>query len=107
MALKVNYNVLETELNEIACFYFVCKRNEIKKRLFHDQSEKASFYLLYIYKVNDAYANLNTKFQEIINNDFFYRAYPGWWMSSLNKNEYRRQKRKAVQQFLENFHEKD
>lgn len=52
-----------------------------------------------------AYASLSAPLQKIINNDFFYQDYPGWWKLIYKKNNYERLKRLAVTSFLEAFYE--
>ena len=52
-----------------------------------------------------AYASLNAPLQRIINNDFFYQDYPGWWKFLYKKNNYLRLRHTAVNKFLEAFYE--
>lgn len=52
-----------------------------------------------------AYASLNSPQKAIINNDFFYQAYPGWWRNIYKKNNYQKLKIEAINRFLEVFYE--
>ena len=52
-----------------------------------------------------AYAALSSPQKRIINNDFFFQDYPGWWKSLYKKNNYLRLKSLAVNRFLEVFYE--
>lgn len=56
-------------------------------------------------KVELAYSLLPSPLKSIINNDFFYQDYPGWWKSLYRKRAYQKLKRKAVDLFLEAFYE--
>ena len=52
-----------------------------------------------------AYASLSAPLQKIINNDFFYQDYPGWWRLVYKKNNYNRLRINAINNFLEAFYE--
>ena len=52
-----------------------------------------------------AYSSLSAPLQKIINNDFFYQDYPGWWRLLYKKSNYQRLKNQAINQFLEVFYE--
>lgn len=52
-----------------------------------------------------AYSSLSAPLQKIINNDFFYQDYPGWWKFLYKKSSYQRLKNQAIDQFLEVFYE--
>ena len=52
-----------------------------------------------------AYLTLDAPLQKIINNEFFYQDYPGWWELLYKKNEYLKLKNTAVNKFLEVFYE--
>ena len=90
----------------------------IAKGYFADQNEKSTDFLSdsgnlffvnkkerFIHRVEDAYAKLDPLEQLIVNNDFFYEDYPGWWIDVFSKNSYLYLKRKAITHFLETFYE--
>ena len=52
-----------------------------------------------------AYSSLSAPLQKIINNDFFYQDYPGWWRLIYKKNNYHKLKNAAISSFLEAFYE--
>lgn len=52
-----------------------------------------------------AYSSLSAPLKRIINNDFFYQDYPGWWKLIYKKNNYQKLKALAIDNFLEIFHE--
>lgn len=63
------------------------------------------FGLSFCNRVELAYSSLTSPLKVLINNDFFYQAYPGWWKSIYTKRQYNRLKRKAVIRFMEAFYE--
>ena len=57
------------------------------------------------YAVELAYQSLDAPLQKIINNDFFYQDYPGWWKLLYSKSSYQKMRLLAVSKFLEVFYE--
>ena len=54
--------------------------------------------------VEIAYASLSAPLKEIINNDFFYQDYPGWWKCLYKRSSYLKLKNRAMKNFLEAFY---
>ena len=54
--------------------------------------------------VEFAYESLSAPLKRIINNDFFYQDYPGWWKLLYKKTDYEKLKRQAINKFLEVFY---
>ena len=47
-----------------------------------------------------AYKNLSPIYQEIINNEFFYQNYDGWWKDIYSPKEFKEKKIIAMEKFL-------
>ena len=93
-------------------------RHIAKKYLSHNfysyPSQKAQSHILrfdFIFhssfqrKVELAFNSLSSPLKIIINNEFFYQDYPGWWKKKYSKKKYQKLKRKACTLFLEVFYE--
>ena len=65
------------------------------------------FNITFLAKVEVAFSSLSSPLKLIINNDFFYQAYPGWWRNKYSKKKYKRLKTQAMNMFLEVFYEND
>lgn len=52
-----------------------------------------------------AYQSLDVPLKKIINNDFFYQEYPGWWKLLYSKSSYQKLRLLAINKFLEVFYE--
>lgn len=50
--------------------------------------------------IETAYGKLDPVSQLIINKDFFYNGYPGWWVTTYSKSTYYRLRDKAIRDFL-------
>ena len=62
-------------------------------------------YLKFCSNVELAFLSLSTPLRRIINNDFFYQDYPGWWKLSYNKHQYLKLKELAIKKFMEAYYE--
>ena len=54
---------------------------------------------IFIDKVNDAFNKLDGLERSLINNDFFYQAYPDWWKKQFSRSTYYRIRRISVRHF--------
>ena len=69
--------------------------------LSHNPSKIQNF----CFKVETAYLSLSAPLKRIINNDFFYQEYPGWWKLLYSKNKYLKLRDKAIKEFMEIYYE--
>ena len=98
-------NVIEQKLKHIA-YQYLRSQNYL---LSNPQPIKRNYSLIFksyfVQKVETAYSSLSSSLQMIINNDFFYQDYPGWWKGKYTAKQYRRLKKKAMNQFMEAYYE--
>lgn len=59
----------------------------------------------FVYRVKEAFEDLNPTEQLFINNDFFYEDYPNWWKGIYSPMQYARYKKRAIIHFLRNFYD--
>ena len=91
----------EQKLKNIAKVYLLCVSKDSYYLPYIENKKIASFQSA----VELAYCSLTAPLQKIINNDFFYQDYPGWWKSIYKKNNYQKLKNSAIKKFLEVFYE--
>lgn len=91
----------ELKIQNIAKLY-IHSITKTKQRTFKRKYNEISSFLS---AVEIAYSSLSAPLQRIINNDFFYQDYPGWWKLTYKKNNYQKLKATAVSKFLELFYE--
>lgn len=101
---KRTQSSLYEEAKRIAHFYFVALR-VIKHGQTINDSNKITLddYESYIMRVRLAYNQLDLVDQRIINNDFFYQEYPGWWVKTFSKSTYYRLRSRSIKNFVEAF----
>lgn len=68
------------------------------------KSYSLNFNLNFLSHVELAFQSLSSPLKLIINNDFFYQDYPGWWKKIYTWSEYQSLKRKAIKTFMENYY---
>ena len=99
-------NVIEQKLKHIA-YQYLCSQNYLLSNPYPIKRNNFSlrFKFDFMHKVETAYSSLSSSLQMIINNDFFYQDYPGWWKGRYTAKQYSRLKKKAMNQFLEAYYE--
>ena len=100
--LKKGRKTLASEVAEIAKMYFIALKH-IRDIGLSDPSKDLSDYEKYISKVQVAFDSLTDIEKEFINNDFFYQAYPNWWMKYYSKSKYYLIRKRSMASFLEAF----
>ena len=91
----------EQQLKQIARLYLLSLSNQSQIKIHRITPNLISFQNA----VEVAYASLSAPLKLIINNDFFFQDYPGWWKPSYKRIHYRRLKNHAINDFLEAYHE--
>ena len=99
--LKTEPRNQERKLQTIASIYLHLLANSSNPSTIRAFTHIESFPFI----VELAYSLLPYPLKQIINNDFFYQAYPGWWKSIYKKNNYLKLRALAVNTFLEAYHE--
>ena len=102
ITLKKGRKSLAIEVAEIAKMYFLALR-KIRDGGLSDPSKDLSDYEKYIGRVQVAFDSLTDIEKEFINNDFFYQAYPNWWMKYYSKSKYYLIRKRSMASFLEAF----
>lgn len=110
-SLKHNTLAKRRAVKKIAVNFFNCyqKLKGENPRLDEDFKKEigytAACYRYYIDKVERAFRKLDELSKMFINNDFFYCAYPYWWVDKFPTSSYYRLKANAVDNFLRYFNE--
>ena len=104
---KMSLSELKKVMQTIADTFFASKKYQKQKPRLSDCAitEEESEREVFISKVETSYQKLDPLEQLFINNEFFYEAYPFWWMETFSKNTYYRCKKKAIVSFLRNFYD--
>lgn len=62
-------------------------------------------FVIFCQKISEAYEKLDKESQRMINNEFFFEKYPGWWMKELSYDNFNKKMNKSMKLFLENLYE--
>ena len=96
---------LTRKLQTIASTYLSLSRIMRKENSSLFSYHSLNLYSQFCTSVELAFLSLPAPLRRIINNDFFYQDYPGWWKLSYNKRQYLRLKELAIKKFLEAYDE--
>jgi len=91
-------------ITEIAKCYFLSKKQCSLMSFSSGKVDPFNLYYKYYKDVEAAFALLSDDEKLVINNDYFYNDYYGWWKSIFSKSEYRLLKRRAEKDFLSYFY---
>lgn len=77
----------------------------LKENSFSSSTHSLNSYSRFCVCVELAYMSLSAPLRRIINNDFFYQDYPGWWKLSYRKHQYLKLRELAIKKFMEAYYE--
>ena len=89
----------EDEVQEIVKCYFTSKKQCMLTGFSSGEEDLYNPYYQFYKRVELAFSKLCYDEKLIINNDFFYNDYYGWWKIVFTKTEYLRKRRMAVRHF--------
>ena len=64
-------------------------------------------FVLFCFTIEQAFYSLSSPLQKIINNEFFYQSYPGWWKEIYSEKHFKRLRKLAVYKFMEAYYGKN
>lgn len=104
LLLKKTFKDLIDMTEVVADRFFLAKQAFDKDYFAEIDLPSKEYYQDYLNKVSQAFASLNARERNLINNEFFYQGYNNWWESIYSKATFYRYKRKAMMKFLEAFY---
>lgn len=101
--MKKSFKELNDLVEKVADKYFEAKHMTLLKMRGELIAEVDAPYDVYLYKVERAYATLDPREKNLINNEFFFQNYRDWWVGLYSKASFYRFKKQAMSKFLEAF----
>ena len=92
-------------IKEIVRGYFVSKKQCTIMSFSSGHIDYSNPYYIYYHSVEVAFMKLNEDEKLVINNDYFYNDYFGWWKYYYTERQYLQLKKKAEKNFLRNYYE--
>lgn len=96
---------LESKMKSVVEVYFISLHHLQMKTISSGEKDELSPFYKFYSDVESAFYYLNKEYQRLINNEFFYQAYPGWWSNEFTAKEFKSKRNKAIRLFLERFYE--
>lgn len=104
MLVEKSFRELAEMTEEVANRFFIAQR-AIKVLSNKDYINKNELpYQAYLQIVENAYRSLDSKGQNLINNEFFYQNYQNWWVGLYSKANFYRLKKRTMLRFLEGIY---
>ena len=100
---EMNFKELNDFVEKVAEKFFEAKQMTILRKRGELLAESEPPYDVYLNKVERAYATLDPKEKNLINNEFFYQNYRDWWIGLYSKASFYRFKKQTMKKFLEAF----
>ena len=93
---------LDKKMKAVAKNYFISRKiQELDELAMKDAEEiEKTQHSVYVRRIERAFNSLSREEQTFINNDYFYEAYPFWWLKQYPPSTYYRIKKKSVINFL-------
>ena len=101
--MEKSFRELNDLVEKVADKYFEAKHMTLLKMRGELIAEVDAPYDVYLYKVERAYATLDPREKNLINNEFFFQNYRDWWVGLYSKASFYRFKKQAMSKFLEAF----
>ena len=98
-----SFKELNDLVERVAEKYFEAKQMTLLMMRGELIMEKDAPYNVYLNKVERAYASLDPREKNLINNEFFFQNYRDWWVGLYPKASFYRFKKQAMHKFLEAF----
>ncbi len=103
---KTSLKNLVKQMEVISRLYFSSERIEERNCLKDINFKRVNnLHDTFVTRVEKTYLKLDPLEQLVINNDFFYEDYPGWWEDIFSQKTYSFLRRKSIIHFLNVFYE--
>lgn len=96
---------IELIIKEIANTYFIVLREIRKEKISSGEEDYYSPFLKYYRDVEEAFSRLDREKKTIVNNEYFYQSYNGWWTNKYKPRVFNKIKKAAIKEFVEAFYE--
>ena len=96
---------IELIIKEIASIYFTALAQIRKEMISSGEEDYYSPFVKYYHDVEEAFSRLDKEKKTIVNNEYFYQSYNGWWINKYKPRVFNKLKKAAIKEFVEAFYE--
>ncbi len=98
---------LETKLSQIAKNYISIQNAFLTHTISSKYEDISNPFIQFCLGVEQAFYSLSSPLKKIINNEFFYQAYQGWWKEIYNAHHFKQLRKVAIYKFMEAYYEQE
>ena len=96
---------IDTQIKQIANRYMTALRKDDESYLSSGKEDDLNLYRLYLLRIQRAFSKLNELEKLVINNEYFFNDYYGWWEEIFTKKFFFKYKNKVAKKFVRYVYE--
>ena len=96
---------LESKLKQISKNYLSIQKAFLTHTISDNYLNFGNPFIQFCFDVENAFYSLTPPLKKIINNEFFYQNYPGWWKSIYSPKHFKVLRKLAIYKFMEAYNE--
>ena len=96
---------IDTQIKQIAIRYMAALKKEDESYLSSGEKDELNLYQLYLLRIERAFSKLNELEKLVINNEYFFNDYYGWWEEIFTKKFFLKYKNKVAKKFARYVYE--
>ncbi len=98
---------LEEKLISLSKNYLSIQKAFLTRTISNRYLDFSNPFIQFCFTVEQAFYSLSSPLQKIINNEFFYQAYKGWWKEIYSEKHFRKLRKLAIYKFMEAYYDKN
>lgn len=97
---------LEQNLTSLSKSYLSIQKAFLTHTISNRYLDFSNPFILFCFTIEQAFYSLSSPLKKIINNEFFYQAYEGWWKEIYSEEQFKKLRKIAISKFMEAYYEK-
>ena len=98
---------LEEKIALLSKNYLSIQKAFITHTISNRYQDMSNPFVQFCFTIEQAFYSLSSPLRKIINNEFFYQAYSGWWKEIYSEKHFKRLRKLAIYKFMEAYYEKN
>ena len=98
---------LEAKMSSLSKNYLSIQKAFITHTISNKYQDLSNPFVQFCFTIEQAFYSLSSPLKKIINNEFFYQAYEGWWKDIYSEKQFKKLRRIAIYKFMEAYYAKN
>ena len=96
---------LEQKIVTLSKNYLSIQKAFLTQTVSNKYEDMSNPFVQFCYTIEQAFYSLSSPLRKIINNEFFYQEYKGWWKDLYSEKQFKRLRKLAIYRFMEAYYE--